>query len=79
MLDRALTYEAPTYANQLAAARRILKEKGREALRNPHALIGKVCKCGGCFCCAARQVVAEHDAETSRELQGLAFSKGAGE
>ena len=45
----------PTYENQLWHARKLLAEKGAEALRN-HALIGKECGCKDCFCCAALEV-----------------------
>lgn len=38
---------------------RVLREQGIEALRVPHAQIGKACKCGTCFCCNALQVVKE--------------------
>lgn len=58
----------PTFENQLAAARRLLAEKGLSALSHPHAEIGKMCRCGSCFCCAAlevsneaRQVPARHN------------------
>lgn len=54
-------HEEPTYENQLWHARKLLAEKGREALNNPHAMTGRTCKCGQCFCCAAAQVVAEYD------------------
>lgn len=54
-------YSIPTYENQLWHARKIINERGREALNNPHAMIGKQCRCGSCFCCAAQQVVREHD------------------
>jgi hypothetical protein len=47
---------APTYQNQLIQARRVLAEKGLRALQNPHAAIGRMCGCGGCFCCAALEV-----------------------
>ena len=51
----------PTYANQLWHARKLLAEKGSEALNNPHAMIGRSCGCGSCFCCAAAQVYREHN------------------
>jgi hypothetical protein len=54
MSDRNLE---PTYQNQLICARRLLAEKGRDALNNPHAMIGRACGCGGCFCCAALEVL----------------------
>lgn len=43
----------PTFINQLAEARRVLETEGPEALRNPHALTGAICRCKACFCCAA--------------------------
>lgn len=49
----------PTWENQLWQARRLLKEKGLEALYNPHAMTGRICRCGQCFCCAALQVYYE--------------------
>lgn len=54
-------HEEPTYENQLCHARKVLAEQGRKALNNPHAMTGRSCKCGSCFCCAAAQVVREHD------------------
>lgn len=50
---------APTWENQLYHARRLLAEKGRDALNNPHAMTGKICGCGACFCCAALYVMRE--------------------
>ena len=47
---------APTYENQLYHAHKLLQDKGLAALENPHAMIGRGCKCGDCFCCAAAQV-----------------------
>jgi hypothetical protein len=52
-------HSEPTYENQLWHARKLLREKGREAVNNPHAMIGRDCKCGDCFCCAAAQVLRE--------------------
>ena len=49
----------PTRDNQILHARRLLATEGREALRNPHAEIGKICGCGTCFCCAALFVLRE--------------------
>lgn len=46
----------PTFENQLREARKILETQGPEALRNPHASIGAICKCKACFCCAAYMV-----------------------
>jgi hypothetical protein len=46
----------PTYDNQLLMAAALVKEKGLEALRNPHVLIGETCGCGKCFCCAAVEI-----------------------
>jgi hypothetical protein len=58
----------PTWPNQLREARRILKERGREALNNPHAMIGRQCGCGSCFTCAALYVVQEHDHAETRKI-----------
>ena len=52
---------APTWENQIWHARKLLQDKGREALNNPHAMIGRQCGCGECFCCAALYVLREHD------------------
>jgi hypothetical protein len=51
----------PTYKNQLAMARELLAKEG-EAELGRHALVAirHNCKCGACFCCAARQVLREH-------------------
>ncbi len=57
------THSEPTYENQLWHARKLLAEQGREALNNPHAMIGRSCGCGTCFCCAAAQVVRELDSQ----------------
>jgi hypothetical protein len=59
--DKAMTNERtePTYENQLWHARKLFAEQGREALDNPHAMIGRTCGCGDCFCCAAAQVIEE--------------------
>ena len=46
----------PTFAEQLTEAARLLETKGAEALNNPHAMIGRECHCGQCFCCAALKV-----------------------
>ncbi len=46
----------PTYENQLWLAAELLVQKGIESLSNPHAMIGRDCKCGSCFCCAALEV-----------------------
>lgn len=54
-----MNHNEPTYENQLWQARKLLAEKGRDALNNPHAMIGRTCKCGSCFCCAAAQVIQE--------------------
>jgi len=56
-------HSEPTYENQLWHARRILAEQGREALDNPNGMIGRTCRCGSCYCCAAAQVVREFDEE----------------
>jgi hypothetical protein len=52
-------HSEPTYANQLFQARKLLNDKGREALNNPHAMTGRMCGCGSCFCCAAVEVLNE--------------------
>lgn len=46
------------YETQLEAARKVLRTQGVLALDNPHAMIGRRCKCRDCFCCAAAEVVA---------------------
>jgi hypothetical protein len=43
----------PTWENQRWHARELLRLKGRAALNNPHAMIGRICGCHACFCCAA--------------------------
>lgn len=55
----SMNHDEPTYENQLFHARRLLAEKGPEALNNPHAMIGRICGCGDCFCCAALEVLEE--------------------
>jgi hypothetical protein len=57
--DEAALHSEPTYENQLWHARKLMSEKGRDALNNPHAMIGRTCRCGSCFCCAAAQVLKE--------------------
>ena len=52
-------HSEPTFENQLWHARKLLAEQGREALNNPHGMIGRTCGCGTCFCCAAAQVLKE--------------------
>ena len=49
------------YERQLNEAARILADKGRAALDNPHGAIGRMCKCGACFCCAAAKIVKTYD------------------
>ncbi len=61
-------HSAPTYDNQLWHARRLLAEQGREALNNPHAMIGRTCGCKNCFCCAAADVLFQHD-RANRKLK----------
>jgi hypothetical protein len=46
----------PTYNNQRYHAAVLLSERGIEALNNPHAMIGRTCGCGTCFCCAAAEI-----------------------
>ena len=60
--NKTIDHSAPTRENQLWHARRLLEEKGAEALRNPHALIGRTCGCNDCFCCAALTVLGERKA-----------------
>lgn len=59
-------HREPTYENQLWHARKLLAEKGLDAVNNPHAMTGRVCGCGECFCCAALQVVREARAEANK-------------
>lgn len=47
----------PTYENQIFQAAKLLEKKGPKALENPHAMIGRDCNCGECFCCAAAFVL----------------------
>lgn len=54
-------HDAPTFENQLLHASRLLAEKGRDALDNPHGMIGRMCRCGSCFCCAAAKIVKTYD------------------
>jgi CDGSH-type Zn-finger protein len=56
---RRLQSEAPTWENQLAKARKLAAKDGIEALNNPHAMTGRICRCGDCFCCAALAVYEE--------------------
>jgi hypothetical protein len=58
----------PTYENQLWLASELLVNKGIEAVNNPHAMTGRTCGCGNCFCCAALEVykIAEDVAVTRR-------------
>lgn len=49
----------PTWENQLRKARALLHSKGLNALLNPHASTGRICRCHDCFCCAALQVYNE--------------------
>lgn len=57
--------EPVTWSAQVRAARLLLKRQGRATLENPHAMIGRQCKCGNCFTCAAAYVIQELD-EKSR-------------
>ena len=52
---------APTPENQLYQAAQLLAESGPDAVDNPHAMIGRACGCGECFCCAAVRVLAAID------------------
>lgn len=58
--------EPVTWPAQIRAARLLLKRQGRAALENPHAMIGRQCKCSNCFTCAAAYVIQELD-EKSRK------------
>ena len=64
-MSQSTDRSTPTYENQLWHARKLLADKGRNALHNPHGMIGKQCRCGSCFCCAAAQVVREFDKQQS--------------
>lgn len=44
------------YDEQLKMARQLLARKGLDGLENPHAMTGRKCGCGDCFCCAALAV-----------------------
>ncbi|MDE2232512.1 MAG: hypothetical protein KGJ90_00070 [Patescibacteria group bacterium] len=57
MIDRSI----PNWENQLWHARKILREQGRNALDNPHGMIGRECECGDCFTCAAALTVRMYD------------------
>jgi hypothetical protein len=57
----------PTYNNQIYQAARLLETGGPQALENPHAMIGRDCNCGECFCCAAAFVL--HQANLVVEVQ----------
>lgn len=46
----------PVQPDQITKAEEYAKRHGVEALRNPHALIGRTCGCGECFTCAAWKV-----------------------
>lgn len=55
-----MSYPAPTWENQIAAARALLKEKGRAELqRHADVALRHRCKCHQCFCCAALAVTQE--------------------
>lgn len=54
----------PTFDNQLWTAAELLVNQGMNALENPHAATGRMCKCGSCFCCAALDVL-----NRAREVQ----------
>lgn len=66
----------PTYEDQLAAARKLLADEGRKALR-PHASTGRDCGCGTCFCCAASEVF-NADLEGTRCECGAAYNPEIG-
>jgi bacterioferritin-associated ferredoxin len=58
-MTRNTDHNAPTWENQLWHARKKAADDGIEALNNPHAMIGRTCRCGTCFCCAAAVVYDE--------------------
>ena len=66
MTNNVLDHDAPTWANQLQRARKLLAEKGESELNNPHAMTGKICKCEQCFCCAALYVLNEYKRTRSK-------------
>jgi hypothetical protein len=49
----------PNYKLQLRKAREMLRDKGPDALLNPHAMTGRICGCRDCFCCAALEIYNE--------------------
>lgn len=51
-------HSEPTFENQLWHARKLIEDKGTKELQR-HAAVGKMCGCGGCFCCAALHVLHE--------------------
>jgi len=59
MSRKAVDHNYPSWENQLWHARQLADKSGLEALHNPHAMIGKQCGCGSCFCCAALKVYNE--------------------
>lgn len=59
-------HTAPTWENQLYRARQLADEKGLAALWNPHAMTGRICGCGSCFCCAALFVYLERHPATAK-------------
>ncbi len=66
---KLLHLKEPTWENQLNHARRLAVDKGLDALNNPHAMTGRVCGCGSCFCCAALYVYNELSTPTRNVIQ----------
>ena len=61
----------PTWENQVWHARQLLAKHGYNALYNPHAMIGKECGCGTCFCCAALKVCKDDEHNRSQVLRRI--------
>lgn len=59
----------PTWENQVWHAERLLADKGERALENPHAMTGRICGCGSCFCCAALYVLKKHRERDGKAVQ----------
>ena len=54
-LEEYEQHKKPTRDNQIWHARRILYDCGADELKR-HAMVGDMCGCGTCFCCAAKWV-----------------------
>lgn len=59
-----------SFSDRLDQARKFLADNNRESLNNPHAMIGRKCRCKNCFCCAAAQIVREYDGANSYKRYG---------